>query len=99
MATGCACCRKKQRDEKEVRDLLHRLSRIEGQIRGLKGMVEQSAYCPDILVQVSAAEAALHSFGRTLLASHIRTCAAGDIHAGKEGAVEELVALVQKLTR
>ena len=68
------CCHKtKERSEKEYKDLLNRLSRIEGQVRGLKRMVENEAYCPDILIQVSAVNAALNSFNRVLLANHIRT--------------------------
>ena len=94
------CCHKtKERSEKEYKDLLNRLSRIEGQIRGIKGMVEKDAYCPDILVQVAAANAALNSFNRVLLANHIRTCVAQDIREGKEETVDELVATLQKLMK
>ena len=98
--TGCECCHKtKARSEKEYRDLIHRLNRIEGQIRGIRGMVEKDAYCPDILVQVAAANAALNSFNKVLLASHIRTCVAGDIREGKEETIDELVATLQKLMK
>lgn len=94
------CCHKtKERSEKEYKDLLNRLSRIEGQIRGIKGMVEKDAYCPDILVQVAAANAALNSFNRVLLANHIRTCVAQDIREGKDETVDELVATLQKLMK
>ena len=73
----CCCHHKtKERSEKEYKDLIHRLNRIEGQIRGIKGMVEKDAYCPEILVQVAAANAALNSFNKVLLANHIRTCVA-----------------------
>ena len=79
--------------------MIHRLNRIEGQIRGIKGMVERDAYCTDILVQVSAVTAALNSFNRVLLANHIRTCVTDDIKAGKEETVDELLATLQKLMK
>ncbi len=94
------CCHKtKERLEKEYKDLINRLSRIEGQVRGIKKMVENDAYCPDILIQVSAVNAALNSFNRVLLASHIRTCVTEDIRQGKDETVDELVATLQKLMR
>ena len=100
---GCektVCChKKKQRSEKEYRDLLNRLSRIEGQVRGIRKMVESDAYCTDILVQVSAVNAALNSFNKVLLANHIRTCVADDIRAGKDETVDELVVTLQKLMK
>ena len=74
----CCCSHKtKERTEKEYKDLINRLSRIEGQVRGIRKMVESDCYCPDILVQVSAVNAALNSFNKVLLANHIRTCVAG----------------------
>ena len=92
------CCHKtKERSEKEYKDLIHRLNRIEGQVRGIKKMVENDVYCTDILVQVSAVNAALNSFNKVLLANHIRTCVAEDIRKGKEETVDELVATLQKL--
>ena len=93
----CCCHKKKERTEKEYKDLLNRLSRIEGQVRGIKRMVEEDAYCTDILIQVSAVNAALNSFNKVLLANHIRTCVAEDIRAGKEETIDELVATLQKL--
>lgn len=94
------CChRKKERSEKEYKDLIHRLNRIEGQVRGIKKMVEQDAYCPEILVQVSAVNAALNSFNKMLLANHIRTCVTNDILEGREETVDELVATLQKLMK
>ena len=97
----CTCCgsRTKERPEKEYRDLVNRLSRIEGQIRGIKGMVENSAYCPDILTQVAAARAALNSFSKVLLASHIKSCVMDDIKAGKDETVDELVDVLQKIMK
>ena len=95
------CChhKTKERTEKEYKDLTNRLSRIEGQIRGIKGMVEQDCYCTDILMQVAAVTAALNSFNKVLLSSHIRGCVAEDIKNGKEDTVDELVETLQKLMR
>ena len=95
----CECCKKKERSEKERKDMINRLSRIEGQIRGIKGMVERDVYCTDILVQVAAANAALNGFSRELLANHIRTCVAEDIRQGKDETIDELVALLPKLMK
>lgn len=97
---GCCCGSKtKERSEKEYKDLLNRLSRIEGQIRGIRRMVENDSYCTDILIQVSAVNAALNSFNKVLLANHIRTCVAEDIREGKEETIDELVATLQKLMK
>lgn len=95
----CCCHKKKERTEKEYKDLIHRLNRIEGQIRGIKRMVEEDAYCPDILVQVAAANAALNSFNKVLLTNHIRTCVADDIRNGKDEVIDELVKTLQKLMK
>lgn len=97
----CCCCshKTKERSEKEYRDLLNRLSRIEGQVRGIRRMVEEDVYCTDILIQVSAVNAALNSFNKVLLANHIRTCVADDIRNGKDETVDELVTTLQKLMR
>ena len=97
----CPCCeeRHKERSDKEYKDLIHRLNRVEGQVRGIKRMVEEDAYCTDILIQVSAVNAALNSFNKVLLANHIRTCVAEDIRAGKEETIDELVATLQKLMK
>lgn len=97
---GKECCQKtKERSDKEYRDLVNRLNRIEGQVRGLKRMLESDAYCTDILVQVSAVNAALNSFNKVLLANHIRTCVAEDIRAGKDETIDELVATLYKLMK
>ena len=95
----CVCHKTKERSEKEYKDLLNRLNRIEGQVRGIKGMVERNAYCTDILIQVSAVNAALNSFNKVLLANHIKTCVTNDIREGKEETVDELVAVLQKLMK
>lgn len=98
---SCPSCshRTKERSEKERRDMLNRLSRIEGQVRGIRKMVENNVYCPDILIQVSAVNAALNSFNKVLLAEHIRTCVARDIRDGKEETIDELVMVLQKLMK
>lgn len=95
------CCthKTKKRSEEEYKKLINRLSRIEGQIRGIKGMVENNAYCPDILIQVSAVNAALNAFNKELLSNHIRTCVASDIKKGKEETIDELVCTLQKLMK
>lgn len=95
----CCCHKTKQRSEEEYKSLLNRLSRIEGQVRGVRRMVETDAYCADILVQVSAIHAALNAFNRELLAEHIRTCVSEDIKNGKEETIDELVATLQKLMK
>lgn len=96
----CCCSHKtKERTEKEYKDLINRLSRIEGQVRGIRKMVESDCYCPDILVQVSAVNAALNSFNKVLLANHIRTCVADDIREGKDETIDELVLTLQKLMK
>lgn len=94
------CCHKtKKRSEKEYKDLIHRLNRIEGQVRGIRRMVENDAYCTDILIQVSAVNSALNSFNKVLLANHIRSCVAEDIRSGKEETIDELVVTLQKLMK
>ncbi len=95
----CMSCKKKERSEKEYTNLLNRLSRIEGQIRGIKGMVENNAYCIDIIRQVMAASAALNSFNKELIASHIKTCVADNIKDGNMEVVDELVSTVHKLMK
>ena len=96
----CCCEEKtKERTDDEKRRLVNRLSRIEGQVRGLRDMVQRDAYCPDILVQVSAAGAALDSFGRELLANHIRTCVVDGIRQGDDQVIDELMSTLQKMMR
>lgn len=101
MADCCEHCtaKTKQREKTEYTDLINRLSRIEGQVRGVRRMVEEDAYCVDILTQVSAITAALNSFNRVLLANHIKTCVADNIRAGNDEVIDELVKTVQKMTK
>lgn len=84
-------CHKKHRSEKEQKKLINRLNRIEGQVRGIKNMVENDVYCIDIITQVSATSAALSSFGKELLGEHIKTCVVNDIKNGSSQKVDELV--------
>lgn len=101
MAKERECCthKTKERSDKEYKDLIHRLNRIEGQVRGIKGMVERDAYCTDILVQSAAVSAAINSFNRVLLENHIKTCVIGDIKEGKEETVDELLVTLKKLMK
>ena len=98
---NCAMCarRKKERSPEEYKKLIHRLNRIEGQIRGIRAMVENGAYCPDILVQSAAVNAAVNAFNKELLASHIRTCVVEDIRKGDTEVVDDLVATIQKMMK
>ena len=95
------CCgnKRKERPAQEYRDLIHRLNRIEGQIRGIKGMVEEDRYCTDILVQVAAVNAALNGCTKKLLENHIKTCVVNDIRDGKDGTIEELLETLRKLMK
>lgn len=96
----CACCDKKTlRSDEEIKKLINRLNRIEGQVRGIKAMVENDAYCADILIQSQAINAAINSFNKDLLNRHIHTCVLRDIQNGDENAVDELSALVLKLMK
>ena len=97
---ACPCCAKHtDRSEEERRKLVNRLKRIEGQIRGIIGMLENDAYCNDILIQSAAVNAAVNAFNKELLANHIRTCVARDIREGKDETIDELVATLQKLMK
>ena len=98
-APRACCCRHKKRSEDEYKSLIHRLNRIEGQIRGIRGMVEKNVYCADILVQVAAANSALNAFSRELLSQHVRTCVADDLRAGSEDKLDELIKLLPKLMK
>lgn len=98
----CPCCgsgKHKERDEKERKDLQNRLRRIEGQVRGIQKMLDNDAYCTDILMQVSAITSALNSFNKLILANHIRTCVADNIRDGNEEVIDELTDVLQKLMK
>ncbi len=99
-ANNCCCGEKtKIRSPEEYKKLINRLNRIEGQVRGLKGMIERNAYCTDILIQSSAVTAAINAFNKELLANHIRTCVADNIREGKDDVIDELVSTLQKLMK
>lgn len=96
---SCCCHRTRERTAEEYKVLMNRLSRIEGQIRGIRGMLEKDAYCPDILTQVAAASAALNGFSKALLTQHIQTCVVNDIRNGKTETVDELVETLGKMMK
>ena len=95
----CCCCKKTVRSEDERRALINRLRRVEGQIRGIRGMLERDAYCADILTQSAAVSAAMNGFNRALLNAHLRNCVVRDIRAGDDSVVDELTDLLQKLMK
>ena len=98
--TSCECSNKtKERSPKEYKDMMNRLKRIEGQVRGIQGMIEKDAYCTDVLIQVAAVNAALNSFSKALLANHIHSCVADNIRAGNDEVIDELVILLEKLMK
>ncbi|CBK74001.1 Uncharacterized protein conserved in bacteria [Butyrivibrio fibrisolvens 16/4] len=100
VAECCHCSGKtKEREDKEYKDLMNRLKRIEGQVRGVEGMLENDAYCTDILIQVSAITSALNSFNKVLLANHMRSCVAENIREGNDEIIDELVVTLQKLMK
>ena len=101
MEESCPHCsgKHKVREDKEIKDLMNRLKRIEGQVRGVEGMLENDAYCTDILVQVSAITSALNSFNKALLANHMKTCVADNIRQGNDEVIDELVTTLQKLMK
>ena len=97
---NCTCSHKtKERSDKEYQDLMNRLKWIEGQVRGIQGMLQKDAYCADVLMQVAAVNAALNSFNKALLANHVRTCVADNIREGNDEVIDELVILLQKLMK
>lgn len=100
MEEKCCCCGKtKERSEEEFKALMNRLNRVEGQIRGIKKMLENNAYCTDIITQVSAVTSALNSFNKELLSNHIKTCVTDDIIAGKTETVDDLLNTLQRLMK
>ena len=96
----CGCHKKTtERSEAEKKKLIHRLNRIEGQIRGIRGMIERDAYCTDILIQSAAANAAVNAFNSDLIANHIKGCVVCDIREGRDEVIDELVVTLQKLMK
>ena len=99
MEKECCCHKTKERDVVEYKELLNRLNRIEGQIRGIKKMIEDDTYCIDILTQCSAAQSAFSSFSRELLSTHINGCVVRGIKDGDEKVLEELSSVLEKLVK
>ena len=99
MSENCCCEKTKERSPEEYKSLVNRLNRIEGQIRGIRGMLDKNAYCPDILAQVAAANAALNAFSKELLSNHIRSCVVNDVRAGNDEVIDELLNTLQKLMK
>ena len=99
MENKCACKRKKERGGEELRSLKNRLSRVEGQVRGVAGMVERDAYCVDILTQVQAISSALTSFSTALLESHVKSCVKADVLSGKDEVLDELVGVISRFMK
>ena len=93
------CCRKKERTDDEKKLLLNRIKRIEGQVRGIGRMIEEDAYCTDVITQITAVNAALEALNREILSKHIKTCVENDIKEGKESTVDELIGILKKLMR
>jgi len=98
-APACDCCRHKERSPEEYNDLIKRLNRVEGQIRGIKGMLDKDAYCIDILTQVAAATSALNSFSKVLLKNHIKSCVEDDVRNGSEDKIDELIKFLPKMMK
>ena len=101
MQETCPHCsgKHKERSNTERKDLMNRLKRIEGQVRGVEGMLESDAYCTDILIQVSAISSALKSFNKVLLANHMKTCVAEGIRKGDDSVIDEFGVTLQKLMK
>ncbi len=98
--TDCPCCSKKKhtpRGEDEKKKLVNRLSRIEGQLRGIAKMIEEDRYCGDVIIQISAVEKALQSFGYILLSAHLESCVKDDILAGRDEIIGETMELIERL--
>ena len=101
MTKDCPNCsgKHKEREDAEKKDLMNRLKRIEGQVRGVENMLETGSYCTDILIQVSAISSALNSFNKVLLKNHVKTCVAENIRSGNDEVIDELVTTLQKLMK
>ncbi|MCD9020909.1 metal-sensitive transcriptional regulator [Cohnella sp. NL03-T5] len=98
------CCtddgaRKSHHSDKMKSNLISRLNRIEGQIRGIKGLIEKDTYCDDVLNQIAAAQSALNSVGRLLLEGHMKSCVIERIQSGEHEVIDELLITVNKLMK
>ncbi len=94
-----SCEKNTHRTDEEKKKLINRLNRIEGQVRGIRGMIEKDAYCADVLVQSAAVNAAINSFNKDLLSRHIHSCVVRDIKNGDEEVIDELMKLITKLMK
>lgn len=99
--TKCCECssKKKERSEAEYKSLINRLNRIEGQVRGLKRMLDENSYCTDILTQTTAVSSALDAFSRELLGNHIKSCVAENIRNGNDEIIDELLDTLRKMMK
>ena len=97
---GCSLCHtEKRRTDEEKQLLLNRLRRIEGQVRGVAGMIDRDAYCVDILTQVQAISSALTSFSKALLESHVKSCVKEDVIAGNDEVLDELIDVIGRFMK
>ncbi|MDY2729059.1 MAG: metal-sensing transcriptional repressor [Clostridium sp.] len=101
MDENCKCknVKTKKRTNEDKKNLTNRLNRIEGQVRGIKKMLENDAYCTDILTQVSAVQSALNSFAKEILEEHVKTCVINDIKEGNEEVIDDLLKTIRKLMK
>lgn len=96
--TQCECCERiTVRDDKLKAGLISRLNRIEGQVRGIKGMIEKDIYCDDVLNQIAAVQSAMNSVGKLILENHIKGCLVKKIRNGEDEVVDELLVTIGKL--
>ena len=96
----CECYKKtKERSESEYKSLMNRLNRIEGQVRGLKRMLDENAYCTDILTQAAAVSSAVNAFSKELLGNHIKSCVADNIRKGNDDIIDELLDTLRKMMK
>lgn len=92
-------CRKSHHPEAVKKDLTTRLNRIEGQIRGIKGMIDKDTYCDDVITQLAATQSALNSVAKILLEGHMRGCVVNRLEEGDTDVIDELVVTIQKLMK
>ena len=92
-------CRKSHHPEHVKKDLTTRLNRIEGQIRGIKGMIEKDVYCDDVITQLSATQSALNSVAKLLLEGHVKGCVVDRLADGDDAVIDELLITMQKLMK
>lgn len=104
MVSEDSCCshphgRRSHHSEKTKKNLVTRLNRIEGQIRGIKRLIESDTYCDDVITQISASQAALNGVAKILLEAHMKECVAGRIQEGDMEVLDEVLITIQKLMK